>query len=121
MIFWGNCNDNKFEIFKEPKKGIEFELCATSLRKEEADRSSEMGAAMAMNLLFFITCSLVARPLRVVYDGGCGDDDDGDVIDRFLPPATLSVETILALAALASSRTEKVGRSGNLTAIWGLL
>lgn len=88
----------------------------TSLRKEWADRSSVIGAAMAKNLLFFTTSSAVARSLRVVYDGGAGGGDD--IFDRLLIPGTLSdaVLSVLTAAAVAWRRTEH-RRGGTLTAI----
>lgn len=39
----------------------------TRERKERAERSSEMGPAMAMNLLFLISLSNVTLSLMVVY------------------------------------------------------
>lgn len=48
---------------KKKKKGV---LELTSARKEKAERSSEIGAAMAMNLLFLISLSNVTLSFSVV-------------------------------------------------------
>lgn len=76
----------------------------TSARKEWAERSSETGAAMAMNLLRFISRSHDARSRSVVYG-------DGD-IDRTAGKAAL----VSDLEAERSSEAEH-NRGGTRTAI----
>lgn len=85
------------------------------MRKEWADRSSEMGAAMAMNLLFLISRSKVARSLRVVYEGGGGGGDD--IFDRLMIPVTLRVAVLSALDAAVARIAEDERRGGTLTTI----
>lgn len=53
-----------------------------------AECSSETGEAMAMNLLFFISRSKVARSASVVYGSGeeAPEEDDDDIARALIPP-----------------------------------